>query len=143
MNKIKEEALLRIKYLEKYYGVTENIYDTYLNEDKVLASTPFNLDIKEVVSILPLEYIAVNGVALNVFIENFERKHRNCKVYHVIISNPYINLLYVGGYEDDWLYERPDEYNVQAYVINVAIPVYSEFGRIAIEGKDNGLIRTM
>lgn len=143
MDRIKEEALLRIKYLEKYYDVTENIYNTYLKEDKVLASTPFNLDTKEVIGLLPLEYIVVNGVSINVFIEDFERKHRNCKVYHVIINNPYINLLYVGGYEDDWLYERPDEYNVQAYVINVAIPVYSEFGRIAIEGRDKGLIRTM
>ena len=143
MDRIKEEALLRIKYLEKYYDVTENIYNTYLKEDKVLASTPFNLDTKEVIGLLPLEYIVVNGVSINVFIEDFERKHRNCKVYHVIINNPYINLLYVGGYEDDWPYERPNEYNVQAYVINVAIPVYSEFGRIGIEGRDKCLIRTM
>ncbi len=79
-------------------------------------------------------------------VRSFE-KHYGYLVYHAIEwetpMGKSLSLLYVGNNEDDWAVERLDEdYDmIFAYVVNLDMPDFSEFGSIKVTGIGNCLIR--
>lgn len=81
-------------------------------------------------------------------VDDFEKKHKDYKVYHVIhnvtnIGEMY-NLLYVDTYCDEWKYFENDlKMGITlAYVYNKDYEDCSEFGSIAVKSNIGGLIRT-
>ena len=79
-------------------------------------------------------------------VRKFEEE-RESLVYHVIKTNTSIGLMYsllnVCKYEEDWQYERErieDSFPL-AYVVNVTVPDFSEYGGIEIRKMNGGLVR--
>lgn len=70
-------------------------------------------------------------------------------VYYSIIDNCYdytmLSLLYVSAVESDWEDDRLMLENNQtiAYVHNLSVPEFSEFGTILMDNRDGILIRTV
>lgn len=79
-------------------------------------------------------------------VRQFE-KERESLVYHVIKTHTTIGLMYsllnVCKYEVDWEYEREriEDSCPLAYVINVDIPDFSEYGGIEVKKINGGLKR--
>ena len=79
-------------------------------------------------------------------VNQFEEKY-NCLVYH--ITHEYtsfgelLDLFFVSDCKEDWGDDMYDLYNKQsyAYVYNLSVPEYSEFGTIAYRVSGGGLIR--
>jgi hypothetical protein len=73
-------------------------------------------------------------------VRKFEQEH-NALVYHVIHSftnfGELENYLFVSNYQEEWEYERESlsakEKETLAYVNNLSMPDFSEFGTIGIE----------
>lgn len=142
MSLVTEEIILRLKMLQELHGLVDSAVNDYEDDNDIYVSGTFNVYGKSELGCVPVEHISVNETPLLKFVVDFEEKHKKCKVYHIILGyGPFINLLYVGSSMDEWVYERPDQYNVQSYVYNLAIPEYSEFGRIAIQGESGVLVR--
>ena len=143
MDLVTEEILVRLKMLQDLHGLLEDTYEAYNAREDVYVSGTFNVYGKQELGCVPAEHIKLLDTPILDLVKEFEKGHKGCKVFHIILGyGPFINLLYVGSYTEEWEYERPDKYNVQSYVINLAIPEYSEFGRIAIKGDKGVLIRT-
>lgn len=143
MSLVKEEILVRLKMLQDLHGLLEDTYEAYNAREEIYVSGRFNVYGKLELGCVPAEHLKLIDTPLLNFVKDFETEHKGCKVFHIILGyGPFINLLYVGSYMEEWEYERPNKYNVQSYVINLAIPEYSEFGRIAIKGDKGVLIRT-
>ena len=80
-------------------------------------------------------------------IDNFEKNHPNCLVYHMI-HNVYefgecYSMLYVSPDKDEWQQDKEDikDGYVFAYVENIDDDWCSEFGSIAIKPQFGGLMR--
>ena len=80
-------------------------------------------------------------------IDNFEKNHPNCLVYHMI-HNVYefgecYSMLYVSSDIDEWPQDKEEikDGYVFAYVYNKDCEWCSEFGSIAIKPSFGGLIR--
>lgn len=80
-------------------------------------------------------------------IDNFEKNHPNCLVYHMI-HNVYefgecYSMLYVSPDTDEWQRDKEDikEGYVFAYVYNKDCEWCSEFGTIAVKSQFGGLVR--
>lgn len=82
-------------------------------------------------------------------VRDFENKY-NSVVYHVIKDLTEVGTLYtylyVSDHEDEWNRENAElEHNrikhVFAYVYNQSIPEFSEFGTVAIEPANGGIVR--
>ena len=80
-------------------------------------------------------------------IDNFEKNHPNCLVYHMI-HNVYefgecYSMLYVSSDTDEWPQDKEDikEGYVFAYVYNKDCEWCSEFGSIAVRPSFGGLVR--
>ena len=80
-------------------------------------------------------------------IDNFEKNHPNCVVYHMI-HNVYefgecYSILYVSSDIDEWQQDKEDieDGHVFAYVENIDTPCFSEFGSIAVKPSIGGLVR--
>lgn len=80
-------------------------------------------------------------------IDNFEKNHPNCLVYHMIHNlfefGECYSMLYVSGDKEEWESDKEDikDGYVFAYVENVDDPWCSEFGSIAISPSFGGLVR--
>lgn len=80
-------------------------------------------------------------------IDNFEKNHPNCLVYHMI-HNIYefgecYSMLYVSSDTDEWPQDKEDikDGYVFAYVYNKDCEWCSEFGSIAVRPSFGGLVR--
>ena len=80
-------------------------------------------------------------------IDNFEKNHPNCLVYHMI-HNVYefgecYSMLYVSSDTDEWPQDKEDikDGYVFAYVYNKDCEWCSEFGSIAVRPSFGGLVR--
>lgn len=80
-------------------------------------------------------------------IDNFEKNHPNCLVYHMI-HNIYefgecYSMLYVSSDTDEWEQDKEDikDGYVFAYVYNKDCKWCSEFGSIAVRPSFGGLVR--
>ena len=80
-------------------------------------------------------------------IDNFEKNHPNCLVYHMIHNifefGECYSMLYVSPDTDEWQRDKEDikEGYVFAYVENIDDDLCSEFGSIAIKSQFGGLVR--
>lgn len=80
-------------------------------------------------------------------IDNFEKNHKGCLVYHMIHNKfefgECYSMLYVSSNKEEWESDKEDIKNgyVFAYVENVDTPWCSEFGSIAVKSQFGGLIR--
>ena len=80
-------------------------------------------------------------------IDNFEKNHKDCLVYHMIHNKfefgECYSMLYVSSNKEEWESDKEDIKNgyVFAYVENVDNPWCSEFGSIAVKSQFGGLIR--
>lgn len=80
-------------------------------------------------------------------IDNFEKNHPNCLVYHMIHNvfefGECYSMLYVSSDTDEWEQDKQyikDGYTF-AWVENVDLDWCSEFGSIAVKPSFGGLIR--
>lgn len=110
-DKMLQEALQRLTFLEKLYGLNHKV-KKYFEEGELYYS-----------------YITGGGFIGSVdtiqydpryveIVENFEGQ-TGFLVYHVIERNNTIALLYVSGDNSDWVVERPQKEGVLAHVFNV------------------------
>ena len=80
-------------------------------------------------------------------IDNFEKNHPNCLVYHMIHNifefGECYSMLYVSGDKEEWEQDKDDikEGYVFAYVENIDNDWCSEFGSIAVKPSIGGLVR--
>lgn len=80
-------------------------------------------------------------------IDNFEKNHKGCLVYHMIHNKfefgECYSMLYVSSNKEEWESDKEDIKNgyVFAYVENVDAPWCSEFGSIAVKPSFGGLVR--
>ena len=80
-------------------------------------------------------------------IDNFEKNHKGCLVYHMIHNKfefgECYSMLYVSSNKEEWESDKEDIKNgyVFAYVENVDAPWCSEFGSIAVKSQFGGLVR--
>ena len=80
-------------------------------------------------------------------IDNFEKNHPNCLVYHMIHNafefGECYSMLYVSGDIDEWEQDKEDikDGYVFAYVYNKDCEWCSEFGSIAVRPSFGGLVR--
>lgn len=132
----------RLQTLTTQYDLTKNVYASYQYDRAVLVSTDFDLDIKRVKGLVDIDTARVKGVKIRVFVEDFERKHRNCIVYHVIRSERYLNLLYVSTDKWQWMgSERLKDDMIKAFVINIDNMKDEGFHLIKLSSKENVLER--
>lgn len=127
--RMKKEAVKRLKR----WGVLESTVKNF-SENGIVNISEFGL-------IYPL-----NSNQKKV-IKEFEEKNKTL-VYHVVhaftsIGELYV-LLYVSPYEDEWAYDdaMQSENQAMAYVINVDVPEFSEYGSVGIKEQFGGLVRT-
>ena len=80
-------------------------------------------------------------------IDNFEKNHPNCLVYHMIHNifefGECYSMLYVSSDVDEWEQDKQDIKNgyMFAWVENVDLDWCSEFGSIAVKPSIGGLVR--
>ena len=80
-------------------------------------------------------------------INNFEKEHEGCKVYHLIHNitdfGELYNIFYVSTDMNEWEQDKQDlkENYAFVYVYNKSADWCSEFGSIAIKKNIGGLIR--
>ena len=80
-------------------------------------------------------------------IDNFEKNHPNCLVYHMIHNifefGECYSMLYVSGDKEEWEQDKQDikDGYTFAWVENVDLDWCSEFGSIAIKSQFGGLVR--
>lgn len=81
-------------------------------------------------------------------VEEFEKEHENCIVYHIIHNltdfGEIYSLLYVSPYQEEWQMEIEDikENILFAYCKNISYDYCSEFGSIMYKSVFGGLVRT-
>lgn len=80
-------------------------------------------------------------------IDQFEKEHKDCLVYHMIHNvlefGECYSILYVSPDTDEWQQDKEDisEGYVFAYVYNKDDEWCSEFGSIAVKSQFGGLVR--
>lgn len=80
-------------------------------------------------------------------IDNFEKNHPNCLVYHMIHNifefGECYSMLYVSSDKEEWEQDKQDikDGYIFAWVENVDLDWCSEFGSIAIKSQFGGLVR--
>ena len=132
-DKMRTEALKRIKELEKEFILRPNIYK-YFNEGNLYYSY-LNLGIRGCID--TINYDKRYARVVDMFEEEYEYL-----VYHVIETGNTIALLYVGKNEEDWECERLfDNQYLPAYVYNFNDPDCSEFGDIVVSSNAGALTR--
>lgn len=131
----KLEAIKRMKALKLFAPCIRE----FKNHDEVQLTEPFG----------GLYEFGSND-ELNRYVEDFETEY-SALVYHVIHSMFSVdgdiwemyNLLYVSDHKEEWEMDHEDieQGYAMAYVVNNAIPDYSEFGTIAIKNRMGGIVR--
>lgn len=133
--KIREEAISRIKELEKEFDLKSDISERFKNGEVLYSSiTPKREKGKIQVLSTKREYAKI--------VEEFENGHKDYLVYHVIETKGADNhvilaLLYVSNEEEDWEYERLEGDYIAAYCVNMENPELSEYGDIIIDASSN------
>ena len=135
------EVLNRLETLTKQYDLTKNLYTSYQYDRTMLVSTDFDLDLIKVKGLVDINTARIKGIKVRNFVEDFERKHRNCRVYHVIADKNCLNLLYISGNKNNWVNERPQNNKIKAFIINIEALKDEGFQFIKISSKENVLER--
>lgn len=132
------EVLSRLDTLTKEYNLTRNVFYSYQYDRTILVSCDFNLDIKTVKGLVDIDTAHINGVRVSVYVEKFEFKYRNCKVYHVIESDNKLVLLYINENKKEWVNERPNDGPIKAYVYDTKT-LKGSFESVKLSSKENVL----
>ena len=139
---IKEEAINRIKTLIEKCNLNSNVLK-YFNEGKVYYSYLTSGGFMGSIDTISYDKDYEKAV------KDFETKHPNYQVYHVIESitshGKVLSFLYVSDDKEEWESERLESNNsIMSYVLNLDNPDLSEFGYIVIDGfmKSGALVRT-
>lgn len=135
------EVLNRLETLTKQYDLTKNVYTSYQYDRAVLVSTDFDLDLIKVKGLVDIDTARVKGIKIRVFVEEFERRYRNCRVYHIIETENCLNLLYISGNKNNWVEERPQNNKIKVFIINTETLKAEGFQIIKISSKENVLER--
>lgn len=134
----KIEAISRLKSLNLHPSVLK----TFEDEDRIFYSEGTQLG--------GILYWLDNNPEWVEKVKEIEEEY-NITCYHVIHNKTsfgeLLSLLYVSEHEDEWDFDRADLepgdlMRPIAYVLNLDIPEYSEFGSIGIREMAGGLIRT-
>ena len=128
--KMKEEALKRMKKLELHYNAIRDFKkkDSVINKSETMGALFWLTDEEKKM------------------VEEVENEY-GIMVYHIIHHNAEFGecycMLYVSNYEEDWQVDNEliDENIVYAYVYNKDDECCSEFGTIAIKKSFGGLVR--
>ena len=129
----KSEAVRRLKKIDYFEDHLEN----FIKED-IIYRTEFD-GVEFFLSEEEKEHVST-----------FENKH-GALVFHVIKSltefGTLYSLLYVSRHEEEWstdfnLISDLNEIEAFAYVLNITVPDFSEFGYIRIKNRIGGIIRT-
>ena len=129
LTKQENEALLRLNQLVDLYGLTKDVVEDFQVRRLIHCSaTTLNYDNR-------MDWVAQNIEQL--------KKEKGILPYYIMLDPAYITVLYVGTHEEDWVKERPSYLDniIFAYVINVDMPQYSEFGSVGIKGVHNVVLR--
>ena len=135
------EILNRLEILTTQYNLTKNVYTSYQYDRTVLVSTDFDLDLIKVKGLVDIDTARIKGIKVRIFVEDFEKKHRNCRVYHVIKSEKTLNLLYISGNKNNWVEERPQNNKIKVFIINTETLKCEGFQTIRLGSKENILER--
>lgn len=136
----KQEALNRLRLLQKKYELMETVIKEYQQEETIYYSEYQN---KVMQGIL---YWTSNSEELTNAIKEFEEKYQ-ALVYHAIlvptIYGRLFCMLYISKDTEEWQRDREDlnEGLPIAYCRNLDDNSTSEFGTIQIKGANGGLTR--
>lgn len=138
MDKIKEEAKRRLKYL----GVMEEVNSLFSKEDRIYYSERQNKMFPAVL------YWLDNRPEYVKMVKEFEKRTGH-KVYHCILTRTsfglILDMLFVSKYEEDWEYEfeeYPDgSFRVMSMANNLDDDGLSDMGSIIVRPVMGGLER--
>ena len=126
------EAKDRLDKLVSKYNMNKCIYKDYI-ESGELYYTDFNGIVRKLSSSI---YEKV--------VKSICESHGIVPYYVIMTKTSFgdlINILFVSKYEEDWRVERESGGIVHCWVENLSIPMYSEYGSIAIKSIGSTLIR--
>lgn len=135
----KQEALNRLKLLQKNHNLMETVVKEYERENTIYYSEYQNKFFQGIL------YWVSNSEELTNAIKEFEEKH-NALVYHAILVpleyGRMFSMLYISEDMEEWQRDRKDltEGLPLAYCKNLDGPM-SEFGTIQIAGANGGITR--
>lgn len=140
-NKQKQEAIERLKILQKDYLVHKNVLKEFKENE-------INILFRKFWWIYARNFILVrNNHQYVERVKEIEEK-RNIYVYKCILSHTnfgdILDCLYISSDEENWGYEREQLENdgiVDSYCINLSDEYCSEFSCIEITGVNGGLAR--
>lgn len=139
--KQKQEALKRLKILQKDYLVHKNVLKEFKENETIYYSENFSGYMQGILYWLRNNHQYVERV------KEIEEKH-NIYVYKCILSHTnfgdILDCLYISSDEESWEYEREQLENdgiVDSYCINLSDEYCSEFSCIEITGVNGGLAR--
>lgn len=139
--KQKQEALKRLKILQKDYLVHKNVLKEFKENETIYYSENFGGYMQGILYWLHNKSQYVEKV------KEIEEK-RNIYVYKCILSHTnfgdILDCLYISSDEESWEYEREQLENdgiVDSYCINLSDEYCSEFSCIEIIGVNGGLTR--
>lgn len=139
--KQKQEALKRLKILQKDYLVHKNVLKEFKENETIYYSENFGGYMQGILYWLHNKSQYVEKV------KEIEEK-RNIYVYKCILSHTnfgdILDCLYISSDEENWEYEREQLENdgiVDSYCINLSDEYCSEFCCIEIIGVNGGLAR--
>lgn len=140
-NKQKQEAIERLKILQKEYLLHKNVLKEFKENETIYYSENFGGYMQGILYWLHNNHQYVERV------KEIEEK-RNIYVYKCILSHTsfgdILDCLYISSDEENWEYEREQLENdgiVDSYCINLSDEYCSEFGCIEITGVNGGLAR--
>ena len=140
-DKQKQEAIKRLKILEKEYLVHKNVLKEFKQNETIYYSENLGGAFSGIL------YWLRNKKEFVEKVKEIE-KTRNLYIYHCILNHyrdigDVLTMLYVSEDEEFWEYEREElkDGYASAYVWNISFEHYSEFGDIGIVGVNGGLVR--
>ncbi len=139
-NKQKQEAIERLKILQKGYLVHKNVLKEFKENETIYYSENFGGYMQGIL------YWLHNNPQYVEKVKEIEEKC-NIYVYHCILSHTsfgdLLTYLYVSDDEDFWKFEQEQlkEGYASAYVWNMSFELDSAFGEIGINGVNGGLVR--
>lgn len=138
----KQEAIERLKILEKEYKLHKNVLREFKTDETIYYSETVNKFFSGILYWLHNEQKYIDKV------KEIEQRY-NIYVYHCILTHTEVGdcliMLYISSDKENWENERNQLVNdsyVDSYVWNVDCEYYSEFGLVGIKGVNGGLVRT-
>jgi len=134
--KQKQEAIKRMKILK----MLPNIIEDFKTEDIVFYSETLSRNFQGIL------YWVSNKEEFVQIIKDFETKYE-ALVYHATLGHyefgTCLSLLYVSNDKSEWIRDRNDlrKNLAYAYVHNLNVPDFSEFGIIGLKPVNGGIVR--